>query len=361
MNRSHHPRRTSIGLLPILLLSLLAPALPLQVQAAPPSPPACPNHRHARPNRGPAARRVRPPGPGPFAPPGMDGMAELFDDMMSSMAANPASGFQDFASKQEQKALREIRVSPAEERAIGKSLRDQYLREAAANGMPQVHDQARLNYLQDLVDGFSQFMTHRNRYPKIKVGLIDAREADAQTFPGGYVVFSTGLLNEPDEASVAGVVAHELAHLDRGHMYLLAQRVKLTNSAFQMPAQGPMNFDPSRFLSRGMAAGSVWMNPFKPELELEADCQATTWMYLAGYDPAGLVGYFERLHQRIRDQPNDPLFQFTRSHPYSLDRKREVLDRLAQLKRWKNRNDLALYPDNLRKLVARPREIANQK
>ena len=113
-------------------------------------------------------------------------------------------------------------------------------------------------------------------------------------------------------------------------------------------------------MSRGMAVGSLMMNPFKPELELEADCQSTTWMYLAGYDPQALVGYFERLHQRIRDQPNNPYFQFTQSHPYSLDRKREVLDRLAQLRRWKKRDDLGLYAENLQKLKARPREIADQ-
>ena len=255
-----------------------------------------------------------------FGPPGMEGMSELFGDMMSSMQNNPAGGFQDFLSKQEQKALQEMRISPAEERAIGKSLRDQYLRDALAHGFHQINDPDKLGYLQDLVDGFRQFMTHRDRYPRIEVGLIDAPDPDAQAFPGGFVIFSAGLLKEPDEASVAGVVAHELAHLDCGHMYWLAKRAKLADTAFQMPAGGPNGVDPSRFLSRGMAAGSVMMNPFKPSLELEADCQSTTWMYLAGYDPRALVGYFERLHQRIQDQPNNPYFQFTRSHPYSLDR-----------------------------------------
>ncbi|HEU5116492.1 MAG TPA: M48 family metalloprotease, partial [Isosphaeraceae bacterium] len=270
---------------------------PARANARAAVPPACPHHRPVAPAN--PARRARPRGMSPFGfgPPGMEGMSELFGDMMSSMQNNPAGGFQDFLSQQEQKALQEMRISPAEERAIGKSLRDQYLRDARAHGFNQLNDADKLGYLQDLVDGFSQFMTHRDRYPKIEVGLIDAPDPDAQAFPGGFVVFSAGLLKEPDEASVAGVVAHELAHLDCGHMYWLAKRAKLADSAFQMPAGGPNGFDPSRFLSRGMAAGSVMMNPFKPELELEADCQSTTWMYLAGYDPRALVGYFERLHQ----------------------------------------------------------------
>ncbi len=233
-------------------------------------------------------------------------MAELFDDMMSSMQNNPAGGFQDFASKQEQKALQEIRVSPAEERVIGKNLRDQYVREARALGYKQVHDPDKLAYLQDLVDGFSQLMAHRDRYPKIEVGLIDAPDPDAHAFPGGFVVFTTGLLKEPDEASVAGVVAHELAHLDRGHMYYLAKRVKLADTAFSVPPGGPNGFDPSKFMSRGMAVGNIMMTPFKPALELEADCQSTTWMYLAGYNPQALVGYFERLHRAFRTTPTTP-------------------------------------------------------
>ena len=73
------------------------------------------------------------------------------------------------------------------------------------------------------------------------------------------------------------------------------------------------------------------MNPFRPEHESEADCTSTTWLYRDGYDPRALVGFFERLHRRLGDGPVDPAFSFGRTHPYSLDRRRDVLDRLAQL------------------------------
>lgn len=103
-----------------------------------------------------------------------------------------------------------------------------------------------------------------------------------------------------------------------------------------------------------MAAGNVFMNPFKPHHELEADCQAATWMYQEGYDPRAMARFFEKLHQRQQDRPDDPLFQFTRSHPYSLDRRAEVLSRLEQLRRWQRRNDLGLFPENLQKLEVKP-------
>ncbi len=277
----------------------------------------------------------------------------MFDDMMESFARDPAGGFQDFLSKQEREALRQIRFSAAEERQIGQRWRQQYLREAAAKGYQTVQDPDQLRYLQALVEVFSRRMQHRDRYRDIQVTLIDASIADGQSFPGGYLVFTTALLKEPDEATVAGVVAHELAHLDLGHLYEYARRSKLADTAFQPSGFGA---DPSQFMTRGMALGSLMMNPFRPEHELQADCAATTWLYLEGYDPRALVGFFDRLHSRTRDQPDHPLFKFTRSHPYSLDRGREVADRLRQLRRWKKRDDLDLYPDNLHRLESRPRE-----
>jgi predicted Zn-dependent protease len=281
-------------------------------------------------------------------------MDQVFDDMMRSMQANPAGGFQDFLATQERRALAEIQPTPEEERRIGRRMRDEYLRRADAEGYKVVTDGARLRYLRDLVEANAPRMAHRRRYPDLDLALIDAPVADGQSFPGGFLVFTTALLDEPDEATVAGVVAHELAHLDLGHLYSMAQRAKLAEGGF---APDPsMMADPGRMMTRGMAIGGLMMMPFRPEQELEADCAATTWLYLGGYDPRALAGFFERLHARNRDQPDNPFFRFNRSHPYSLDRRAEVLDRLAQLRRWKDRADLGLFAENLQELVSRPRE-----
>ena len=78
-------------------------------------------------------------------------------------------------------------------------------------------------------------MSHRDRYPNIDVTLIDAPIPDGQSFPGGFLVFTTALLDEPDEATVAGVVAHELAHLDRGHLFSYARRSKLAETTYRNP------------------------------------------------------------------------------------------------------------------------------
>ncbi|HEV3120659.1 MAG TPA: M48 family metallopeptidase [Isosphaeraceae bacterium] len=293
-------------------------------------------------------------------------MPELFARMGESFARNPATGFQSFLedlSDFEGPALANVMLTPAEERRAGERARAEYLARADKSGFHIANDPKKLQYLRDLVETIAPHMRNRARYPKIEVTLIDAPVSDGQSFPGGYLVFTTALLNEPDEATVIGVVAHELAHLDRGHMYEYARRGKLAETTF---AQGPgpgfvMGGQFDQFFTRGLALFSLMMNPFRPEQELEADCTATTWMYQEGYDPRALVGFFERLHRRLNDQPADPFFSFWRTHPYSLDRRREVLDREAQLARWRPRNDLGLFPDNLKRLEAHKQERAEAK
>lgn len=284
-------------------------------------------------------------------------MPELFDRMMDGFARDPARGFNGFVeelSNLEGPALEGVTLSTAEERQVGQKARTEYLDRAVARGFRLVNDPKKLDYLKALIARFSERMTHRDRYPAIEVTLIDAPIPDGQSFPGGFLVFTTALLDEPDEATVAGVVAHELAHLDRGHLYGYARRSKLAEATYRNPPGG--NADFQQFFTRQAALIGLMMNPFRPEHESEADCTSTTWLYQEGYDPRGLVGFFERIHRRNNDQPDNPFFSFGRTHPFSLDRKQDVIDRVAQLRRWKRRDDLGLYPENLRKLEPRTRD-----
>jgi predicted Zn-dependent protease len=303
------------------------------------SPPACTSTSNVRPQQPPARS-----------------MPELFDRMMTGFMTDPARGFPAFVeelSNMEGPALEGVTLSIAEERQAGLKARSEYLQKAEAKGYRVIREGKKLDYLKALVARFQTRMTHRDRYPEIEVTLIDAPIPDGQSFPGGYLVFTSALLDEPDEATVAGVVAHELAHLERGHLYGYARRSKLAEATYSNPPGGNASFD--QFFTRQAALFGLMMHPFRPEHEHDADCTSTTWLYLEGYDPNGLVGFFERMHRRNNDQPDNPFFSFGRTHPYSLDRRRHVLDRLAQLKRWRRREDLGLYADNLRRLIPRDR------
>ncbi len=274
-------------------------------------------------------------------------MPEMFDRMMTDMAENPATGFARVLKDQEAAAMRSTTLSAAEERRIGRRQRDLYLKAAAEKGFPASENARDLAYLRGLVARLSPRMKNRARYPDIEVRLIDSPIPDGQSFAGGYLVFTTALLDEPDEATVAGVVAHELAHLDRGHVLEYARREKMADNAFRATTNGGM-VDPSAMMTHGMALGSVMMDPYRPEHEHEADCLATTWLFQEGYSPHGFADFFVRMNRRNRDQPDSPFWKLARSHPYSLARRDAVLERLDQLQRWKPRDDLKLHAADLR-------------
>ena len=277
-------------------------------------------------------------------------MPEFFQRMGETFARNPAGGFQELVTELgqiDEQALRGINVTFDEERRAGLETREKFLKAAREKGYEVIHRAADERYLGELVEGLRQHMEHRERYAKLDVTLVDCPIADGMCFPGGFLVFTTGLLDEPDEATVAGVVAHELGHLDRGHMYDHVRRGKLAEQTYGRAPGFDIRFD--EFFSRQIALFGLMMNPFRPEQEHEADCDAATWLYLDGYDPNALVRFFERMHRRQQDQPDSPFFAFGRSHPYSLDRGAHVEARFKQLRRWKPRVELGLYPKNLRK------------
>jgi predicted Zn-dependent protease len=288
-------------------------------------------------------------------------MPDMFARMGQRMAANPAAGFQgmlDDLASLEAPALEGVTLAPVEERQIGARAREEYLRRARLQGMVLQTDPEPLRYLQSLVDGLARHMRHRDRYPKIEVALLRADPPDGQSFPGGFLIFTTGLLDQPDEATVAAVVAHELAHLDLGHLHDYARRDKLAQATYSQPGFAGAGFD--QFFTRQAALLGLMMNPFRPEHEHQADCLAATWLYQDGYDPLALVDFLEALHRRVRDVPanQNPFISFLRSHPYSLERRDHVRARLAQLQRWRRNPGLARYPENLARLQSRYAQAA---
>ncbi len=316
------------------------------------------SNRNGRTNRGRNRNRA-----GSFFGPGsIPGMPEAFRKMAESFASNPAGGFPQMMqnlAELEDPALDEITLTAEEERRLGRQALKQYLDRARAQGHETVEDRRRLRYLDDLVATIHPLMKHGERYSKIEVTLLEAPLADAHAFPGGFLVFTTPLFDEPDEAAILGVVAHELAHLDRGHLYGYAKRSKLFESTYQQGPMGSGGFD--TFMTRQMALFGLMMNPYRPEHESEADCVSATWMYLRGYDPRALADFLDRMHARIKDRPENPNgFEFGRSHPYSLARRDAVNARYEQLMTWRRRDDLGRYPENLRRLNARIRQNRNR-
>jgi predicted Zn-dependent protease len=203
-------------------------------------------------------------------------------------------------------------------------------------------------YLRDLVATLHPLLANRRRYPTIPVLLADSPQIEARSFPGGSLVFFRGLLESAgSEAALVGIIGHELAHLDRGHVLDRARRVKLAQQTFSGRAGG---LSLPEFFNLGATSLKMWTRPFQPQYELEADRDGARLAYRAGYDPREMARLFSDLQKRQAGQ-GVPLPAFLQSHPAPGDRAKAVLDLYEELQRQQPKQGLYAGKENLRRRI----------
>jgi predicted Zn-dependent protease len=151
------------------------------------------------------------------------------------------------------------------------------------------------------------------------IKVIDNDEINAYALPGGFFYVNSGLILAADnEAELAGVMAHEIAHVAARHATKTATKVEIWNIA-----SIPLIFlgGPAGFAVRQAAALLVPMGflKFSRDMEREADLLGIEYDYAAGYDPSALVDFFERLQAR-KNQKHSALAKAFSTHPMTEDR-----------------------------------------
>ena len=253
-------------------------------------------------------------------------------------------------SQEEKESLSKIEVSVREERQMGQAALDAYLAALRAQNIQVIRRGKDVAYLRDLVSTIQPLMANRRRYPTIQVLLADSPRIDARSFPGGSLVFFRGLLESAgSEAALVGIVGHELAHLDRGHVLDRARRMKLAQQTFSGQIRG---MSLGEFFSLGTTSLKMWTRPFQPEDELEADRDGARFAYRAGYDPREMARLLLEIRQRQGGQPV-PLPSFLESHPAPGDRHKAVMEVYEELHRKDPKQGLYVGKENLRQRVAR--------
>lgn len=123
------------------------------------------------------------------------------------------------------------------------------------------------------------------------VKVIESDEPAVFALPGGFLYVTTGLIATVDsEAELAGLMAHEVAHVAARH-----EAKQASKRAFWRIASAPLIFaGPAGFLVRQVAGVAMPMK-FSRDAEREADLLGLQYVYLTGYDPGEFVQFFERL------------------------------------------------------------------
>jgi predicted Zn-dependent protease len=153
--------------------------------------------------------------------------------------------------------------------------------------------------------------------------LVEDPAINAFALPGGKVVVYTGILPvAKDDAGLATVISHEIAHVFADHggerltQSLLTQMggLALSTALQQQPEQTR-----SLFMSAyGLGSQVGVLLPFSRLQETEADHLGVIFMAMAGYDPHAAVGFWERMMAASKGQAKPP--EFLSTHPASQTR-----------------------------------------
>jgi predicted Zn-dependent protease len=155
----------------------------------------------------------------------------------------------------------------------------------------------------------------------ITVKVIDSPEINAFALPGGYIFVDTGLLRAAgSEAQLAGVLAHETAHITANHFGEEATRKTLLQYAMIPLIFTPMTYPVYLGLSTGMNLGiPLAFLKFSRSDEQQADFLGLQYMWKAGYDPEAYLSMFGKILQEERSQPGSVPKIFM-DHPPTTDR-----------------------------------------
>jgi predicted Zn-dependent protease len=146
------------------------------------------------------------------------------------------------------------------------------------------------------------------------IKVIDANEVNAFAIPGGFFYVNSGLLLLADEeAELAGVMAHEVAHVAARH----AMR-QMTRANFANIASIPLIFVGGGigYAARSAAGLGLPMTflKFSRGFEEEADYLGLQYMYKTGYDPQSFMSFFEKVQAKEKVKPGTVSKIFA-SHP----------------------------------------------
>jgi beta-barrel assembly-enhancing protease len=146
------------------------------------------------------------------------------------------------------------------------------------------------------------------------IKVIDASEVNAFALPGGFLYVHSGLLLATDEeAELAGVMAHEVAHVAARHAARQMTRASLANIA-----SIPLIFVGGGvgYAARSVAGIGIPISfmKFSRGFEEEADYLGLQYMYKTGYDPQSFMSFFERIQAKEKQKPGT-LSKVFASHP----------------------------------------------
>ena len=157
----------------------------------------------------------------------------------------------------------------------------------------------------------------------INVHVVENKEINAFAMPGRHLVLHTGLIDFADnQEEIAGVIAHEIAHIESGHVVKkLGKEIGL--SILMNLTLGDIGGEVVR-----NALSTITSTAYDRSLEKEADLKAVDYMVAAKLNPTYLASFLEKLD---KESQTPEVLQWVSTHPDSKVRVRYINEKIASI------------------------------
>ncbi len=249
-------------------------------------------------------------------------------------------------------------VSPEFERRLGRLFMASIRYSASVNYDPEVQ-----SYIESI--GYRLASVSDNNTQRFTFFVVDSAAINAFAGPGGVIGTNSGvIISSNTESELAGVLAHEIAHVTQRHLVRNFEQFK----KFSIPSAialigaiiiGTQNTEAgAAAITAVTGAQAQYQINFTRNNEKEADSIGMQLLTRADFDPMGMPGFFERLLSASRlYSSNAP--EFLRTHPLTTNRIAESIARAESYPRKSNYENAPNYLLVKQKLIARNFEFAH--
>jgi predicted Zn-dependent protease len=243
---------------------------------------------------------------------------------LGACSTNPATGERIFTGL----------MSPDQEQALGDEQYEEIIKQYGG-----ISDNTKLNQFIAQVGAKLVPQTERRDVPNYTFTVLNTDDVNAFALPGGYIYITRGLVNlAQNEAQIAGVLAHELGHIQARHSAQQYSQTALTNIGVGILGAaigGNGGQMAGQLVGVGAQAGLM---RYSRSHEYEADALGIRYMQMAEYEPIAAANFLQMLDRNMRfeDEINGKgagdanAFSFLATHPSTPERIQRATNLAAQ-------------------------------
>jgi predicted Zn-dependent protease len=197
---------------------------------------------------------------------------------------------------------------------------------------------------------------HSDAKVPFTIKVIDSDEVNAFALPGGFFYVNKGLMLAADnEAELAGVMAHEIAHVAARHAVENSKKAELAQYAVLIPSIILGGGLGQLIYQGGGFASMLGFMKFTRGAEEEADKLGVQYMYAAGYDPTAMATMFEKLESKNKKKPGF-ISKLFATHPAPPERRAASL---ALAARFPEREEYVISSSEFQRVKGRLFRLSN--